>query len=55
MGSVLTLVVIIVANADPTPSALFAQQLMHYCSEEVDAANEELRCALRIMGLQGQC
>ncbi|PIL32677.1 hypothetical protein GSI_05381 [Ganoderma sinense ZZ0214-1] len=29
------------ANADPTPSALFARRLMHYCSEEVDGANEE--------------
>jgi len=27
---------------DATPSALFAQRLMHYCSEEVEAANETL-------------
>ncbi|KAM5530496.1 hypothetical protein V8D89_015850 [Ganoderma adspersum] len=31
-----------VANADLTPSALFARRLIHHCSEEVDAANEEL-------------
>ncbi|TBU44903.1 hypothetical protein BD309DRAFT_761825 [Dichomitus squalens] len=31
--------------ADPTPSALFARRLMHYCSEEVDAASEEQHLA----------
>ncbi|KAH9939727.1 phosphatase 2C-like domain-containing protein [Epithele typhae] len=28
-------------SAEPTPSALFARRLMHYCSEEVDAAASE--------------
>ncbi|TFK78055.1 hypothetical protein K466DRAFT_107905, partial [Polyporus arcularius HHB13444] len=29
-------------GADPSPSAMFARRLMHYCSEEVDAASELL-------------
>ena len=28
-------------SAEPTPSALFARRLMHFCSEEVDAASEQ--------------
>ncbi|KAI0631587.1 phosphatase 2C-like domain-containing protein [Trametes polyzona] len=28
-------------SAEPSPSALFARRLMHYCSEEVDAASEQ--------------
>ncbi|KAI0758647.1 phosphatase 2C-like domain-containing protein [Trametes elegans] len=28
-------------GAEPSPSALFARRLMHYCSEEVDAASEQ--------------
>ena len=36
-------------SSDPSPSALFARRLMHFCSEEVDAASEQLesRCVAR--------
>ncbi|KAI0740415.1 phosphatase 2C-like domain-containing protein [Earliella scabrosa] len=33
-------------TAEPTASALFARRLMHYCSEEVDAASEQSEQAL---------
>ncbi|KAJ8480897.1 hypothetical protein ONZ51_g6360 [Trametes cubensis] len=41
-------------SSDPSPSALFARRLMHFCSEEVDAASEQLESSFNGLDLYSE-
>ncbi|KAI0328949.1 hypothetical protein GY45DRAFT_1325648 [Cubamyces sp. BRFM 1775] len=41
-------------SSDPSPSALFARRLMHFCSEEVDAASEQLESSFSGLDLYSE-